>query len=246
MTAIENVTVLFTDLVGSTELAAAMTPAAADEMRRAHFSLLRQSVAASGGPRSRTLVTGSWSCFSAPRPPCRAPSPCSGPWNWTTEGRGRSLALRVGLSVGEATREGDDYFGDPVVVAAQAVCPRQGRPDPRRGCGASHGRSTQPLRTAPARCNRAQGHCPRRSRPSRLAGSPLSGVDAASAHGPDAVTTREGTVLRCRRTPDRDRRRCPTPTTGSPPSAGTRGRRDHGGGRYRQDGPGLPAGPHGV
>ncbi len=35
----------------------------------------------------------------------------------------RPLGLRVGLSAGEATREAEDYFGDPVIEAAR-LCAR--------------------------------------------------------------------------------------------------------------------------
>jgi class 3 adenylate cyclase len=38
----EQVTVLFTDMVGSTALAATMSPEEANGLRRTHFSLLRQ------------------------------------------------------------------------------------------------------------------------------------------------------------------------------------------------------------
>ena len=37
--------------------------------------------------------------------------------------REQSVGLRVGLSVGEVSREDDDYFGDPVVEAAR-LCAR--------------------------------------------------------------------------------------------------------------------------
>ena len=45
----ENVTVLFTDMVGSTRLFSQLSVEAAYDLRERHFSLLRQSVAASGG-----------------------------------------------------------------------------------------------------------------------------------------------------------------------------------------------------
>ena len=74
-TGTENVTVLFTDLVGSRELAAALSPEAGDELRPAHFSLSRQAVAASGGTEVKNLVqrqaaarTGGW------RGPSRSPT----------------------------------------------------------------------------------------------------------------------------------------------------------------------------
>ena len=123
MTAIENVTVLFTDLVGSTELAAALTPAAADEMRRAHFSLLRQAVAASGGTEVKNLGDGIMVVFLSSSAALSCAVAMQRAVDLDNRGTGRSLALRVGLSVGEATREGDDYFGDPVVVAAR-LCAR--------------------------------------------------------------------------------------------------------------------------
>src|ERR1700687_4023503 len=45
----ENITVLFTDLFGSTELSASLSPEASDNVRRRHFSALRQAIATSGG-----------------------------------------------------------------------------------------------------------------------------------------------------------------------------------------------------
>jgi class 3 adenylate cyclase len=45
---IENVAMLFTDMVGSTALASSVAAHAADELRRAHFSILRQAVAEAG------------------------------------------------------------------------------------------------------------------------------------------------------------------------------------------------------
>ena len=39
----ESATILFTDMVGSTELSQRLSPEAADEVRRGHFSILRQA-----------------------------------------------------------------------------------------------------------------------------------------------------------------------------------------------------------
>lgn len=43
MAVAENITVLFTDLVGSTELAASLSPEVGDEVLRGHFSILRRA-----------------------------------------------------------------------------------------------------------------------------------------------------------------------------------------------------------
>ena len=49
---------LFTDLVGSTELASSLTPEVGDEVRRGHFWALRQAIATSGGTEVKNLGDG--------------------------------------------------------------------------------------------------------------------------------------------------------------------------------------------
>ena len=49
------VTVLFTDLVGSTELASELGDVAADGVRRAHFGSLHEAIAATGGTEVKTI-----------------------------------------------------------------------------------------------------------------------------------------------------------------------------------------------
>ena len=54
----EQVTVLFTDIVGSTALAASLSPAQADDLRRTHFSLLRRAITAAGATEVKNLGDG--------------------------------------------------------------------------------------------------------------------------------------------------------------------------------------------
>ena len=56
--AIESATILFTDLVGSTELSQRLSPDVAEEVRRGHFSILRQAIAESGGTEVKNLGDG--------------------------------------------------------------------------------------------------------------------------------------------------------------------------------------------
>ena len=49
------VAILFTDLVGSTELATRQGDAAADALRRDHFSPLREALASTGGTEIKTI-----------------------------------------------------------------------------------------------------------------------------------------------------------------------------------------------
>ena len=58
MATIVNVVLLFTDLVGSTELAAELSPQGADDLRAAHFSALRSAINASGGSEVKSLGDG--------------------------------------------------------------------------------------------------------------------------------------------------------------------------------------------
>ena len=119
----ENATVLFTDMVGSTALSAALAPADADLLRQRHFDLLRQAIGATAGTEVKNLGDGLMVVFRS----CSAALDCAVAMQQAVEqdgrGAGVGVGLRVGLSVGEATREDDDYFGDPVVEAAR-LCAR--------------------------------------------------------------------------------------------------------------------------
>jgi len=121
--ATETITVLFTDLVGSTELASALTAEEADQLRRAHFGSLRSAIVRSGGSEVKNLGDGLMVVFpstSAALSCAVAMAQAVARDNATAP---RPLGLRIGLSGGEATREADDFFGDPVVEAAR-LCAR--------------------------------------------------------------------------------------------------------------------------
>lgn len=120
----EHVVVLFTDVVGSTELAMAHTPDGADDVRRAHFAVLRQAIAGAGGTEVKNLGDGLMVVFGS----ASAAVACAVAMQQGVERESRNrelrVGLRVGLSGGETTHEDDDYFGDPVVEAARlcAAC----------------------------------------------------------------------------------------------------------------------------
>jgi class 3 adenylate cyclase/tetratricopeptide (TPR) repeat protein len=115
----ETITVLFTDLVGSTELISALTTEAADQLRRAHFAALRRAIIPAGGTEVKNLGDGLMVVF----PSTSAALSCAVAMEQAVDRENalarRPLGLRIGLSGGEATRESDDFFGDPVVEAAR-------------------------------------------------------------------------------------------------------------------------------
>jgi class 3 adenylate cyclase len=121
---IESTTILFTDVVASTELAQRLSPDDAEELRRRHFSILRQRIAEAGGTEVKNLGDGLMVVFAS----ASAALACAVAMQQGVErdnrNRNHPVAMRVGLSGGEITREDDDYFGDPVVEAARlcATC----------------------------------------------------------------------------------------------------------------------------
>ena len=119
MATTENITVLFTDLVGSTELASSLTPEAGDEVRNKHFSALRQAIATSGGTEVKNLGDGLMVVFPAASAALACAVAMQQVVHRDNAGAYRTLGIRVGLSAGEAAMEDGDYFGDPVIEAAR-------------------------------------------------------------------------------------------------------------------------------
>jgi class 3 adenylate cyclase/tetratricopeptide (TPR) repeat protein len=117
------VTFLFTDLVGSTELLQTLGDDAADELRRRHFSVLRQALSTHGGTEVKSLGDGLMAAFASPLAAVRAAVAIQRAMTTDSEFPETPLAVRVGLHAGEPISEGDDYFGTPVVVA-QRLCDR--------------------------------------------------------------------------------------------------------------------------
>ena len=118
------VTLLFTDLVSSTELLGQLGEAGAEEMRRTHFALLRKAVADTAGDEVKTLGDGLMVAFDSPLDAVR----CAIAMQQAIAGHNRgqtssALGIRVGLHAGEPIRDEDDYFGSSVVVAKR-LCDR--------------------------------------------------------------------------------------------------------------------------
>jgi class 3 adenylate cyclase len=122
----ENVIVLFTDMVGSTALASSLAPDAADELRREHFSILRQAIAEAGGAEVKNLGDGLMVVFATASAALSCAVGMQQGIERDNRARGAMVGLRVGLSIGEVSREHDDYFGDPVIEAARLCAVSEG------------------------------------------------------------------------------------------------------------------------
>jgi len=112
------VTLLFTDLVGSSALLEQLGDDAGERMRRTHFGLLRDAVAEAGGEEVKNLGDGLMVALDSG---VRAVE-CAIAMQRAFDRHNRQpgtprLDVRVGLHVGEPIRDEDDFFGTAVVVA---------------------------------------------------------------------------------------------------------------------------------
>jgi class 3 adenylate cyclase len=110
---LEDVAILFTDVVGSTELLDRVGDDVAHELRRRHFSLLRAAIHDHGGREVKSLGDGLMVAFESPPVAVR----CGLAMQHAVAAYDDPLELRIGIASGEAALEDDDYFGRPVVVA---------------------------------------------------------------------------------------------------------------------------------
>ncbi len=127
MSSSELVTILFTDLVGSTDLASELGDGAADQLRRDHFSSLREAIAATRGVEVKTIgdslmvsYGGAADALAGAVAMQRAVD------RHNRRMADRRLDMRIGISAGDATFEDDDWFGTPVVEASRLCSEARG------------------------------------------------------------------------------------------------------------------------
>ena len=115
----EETAILLTDIVGSTERLQRLSAEVADEVRRRHFSILRQSIAEAGGTDVKTLGDGLVIVVTSTTAALACAEAIQQGVERDNRGREYSGGLRVGLSRGEVSRGDEDYSGDPVVEASR-------------------------------------------------------------------------------------------------------------------------------
>jgi class 3 adenylate cyclase/tetratricopeptide (TPR) repeat protein len=111
----QTVTILFTDLVSSTELLQRAGDERAQRIFKAHHRLLSEAVQAHGGHEVKWLGDGLMVAFDS----ARDAALCAIAMQQAARrpAAGERLQIRVGLHVGEAFKDESDYFGTSVVIA---------------------------------------------------------------------------------------------------------------------------------
>src|SRR5687767_8882560 len=106
------VSVLFTDLVRSTELFGRLSAEQAETVRRGHFDALRAVVDDSGGEMVKTLGDGVMAVFALASSAVECA--VAAQRRFSVKETDVSLpGLRAGIAAGEATVEDGDYHGAP-------------------------------------------------------------------------------------------------------------------------------------
>ncbi len=113
-----TISILFTDIVGSTDLLSRLGDPEWDTVRRAHFTALRDVLAEHAGTEVKNTGDGVMAAFES----VVDAIDCSIAMQQRVRREaigGSPVAIRIGISTGEATSEGGDWFGSPVVEAAR-------------------------------------------------------------------------------------------------------------------------------
>jgi predicted ATPase/class 3 adenylate cyclase len=119
-------TFLFTDLVDSTALASRLGPDASERLRQTHFGILRTAAESTGGIEVKSTGDGLMLMFTSPSRALACAVAIQQGIERHNHRADEPLAVRIGLSMGEATEEEGDYYGDTVVEAARLCAAAEG------------------------------------------------------------------------------------------------------------------------
>lgn len=113
-----TMTLLFTDLVGSTAMGDRLGDDRAEAVRRRFFQIIEEAVEPTGGRIVKTLGDGHMVAFASALDAIGcAIAIQNGVDAYNAEHDAEPIGVRVGINAGDVTVEGEDYFGTPVTIA---------------------------------------------------------------------------------------------------------------------------------
>jgi class 3 adenylate cyclase/tetratricopeptide (TPR) repeat protein len=118
--------VLFTDLVGSTELRSRLGEDAADALREQHDAIVTGAIGANRGTVVKNLGDGIMATFAGAADAVGAAVAAQQALDRHNGGSATALEVRIGISAGDVVFEKDDCFGTPVIEAARLCAAAQG------------------------------------------------------------------------------------------------------------------------
>ncbi len=115
-----TVTIMFTDIEGSTAMTERLGDRQAQEVLRIHNAIIREQVAAHQGFEVKSQGDGFMMAFSSARRALECAIAIQQNFAIHDEARpGEPIRVRIGLHTGEAVKEGEDFFGKTVTLAAR-------------------------------------------------------------------------------------------------------------------------------
>jgi eukaryotic-like serine/threonine-protein kinase len=122
-----TVTLMFSDIESSTAINERLGDARWIELLREHNAVVREQVAAHGGFEVKSQGDGFMIAFASARRGLECAAGIQRAISLYNETRPeRALRIRIGLHTGEAIREGDDFFGRDVNLAARVAAQARG------------------------------------------------------------------------------------------------------------------------
>ena len=116
-----TVTILFTDIEGSTPLTQRLGDAKARELLREHERMVREALTAHSGSEVKTMGDGFMASFSSATKALECAIAMQRAFAEHNESADEPIQVRVGLNAGEPIAEDDDLFGTAVNLAAR-IC----------------------------------------------------------------------------------------------------------------------------
>ncbi len=120
------VTILFTDMEGSTALTERLGDAKARDLLREHERMVREALKAHGGSEIKTMGDGFMTSFSSAVRALECAIAMQRAFAAHSESAEEPIHVRVGLNAGEPIAEDDDLFGTAVNEAARITASTKG------------------------------------------------------------------------------------------------------------------------
>ncbi len=121
-----TVTILFSDIEGSTAMTERLGDLRWVDVLRAHNAIVREQVAAHGGFEVKSEGDGFMLAFQSARRALQCAIAVQGAFAQRNESAEEPIRVRMGLHAGETIKEADDFYGRHVILAARIANQAQG------------------------------------------------------------------------------------------------------------------------
>ncbi|MBA3447141.1 MAG: DUF4242 domain-containing protein [Pseudaminobacter sp.] len=111
--------IMFTDIVGSTEMTTRLGDRIATEMVRAHDSIVRRQLTQSGGREVKHTGDGIMASFASTADAIGCAAAIQRDFQRYNQGNPEPIHIRMGLDCGEPVEDSNDLFGSTVQFAAR-------------------------------------------------------------------------------------------------------------------------------